>query len=395
LRQQTSIAQSAAQYARDILETELPSDITYHTVDHTEGVVEAALEIGRASGITSDELEIVELACWFHDVGYSKNAEGHESIGASMAYNFLVEHHYSEDSARKVRDCILATKMPQNPRNKLEEIVCDADLLHLAKDDFMEKSILLRREMEVRFGKKISEENWMMGTCEFMKNHHYFTQYARTKYGDAKKKNLEMAEEMYSEMKEEKDKKKDKSKKSKGPERSIETMFRLTSRNHLDLSAMADNKANIMISINAIILSVVVSVLVRRLEEFPYLVIPTVILTLVCLITIVLSILVTRPQVALGKFSRSDIEKRKVNLLFFGNFHRMRLDDYEWAMKSMMKDEEYLHSNLIHDIYYLGVVLGKKYRLLRICYTFFMFGFVISVMSFLVSEIFFRGAYPY
>ena len=172
-------------------------------------------------------------------------------------------------------------------------------------------------------------------------------------------------------------------------------MFRLTSRNHLDLSVMADNKANIMISINAIILSVVVSVLIRRLEEFPYLVVPTVILTFVCLITIVLSILVTRPQVALGKFSKSDIEKRKVNLLFFGNFHRMNLNDYEWAVKEMMKDGDNLYSNLIHDIYFLGVVLGKKYRLLRVCYTFFMFGFVISVMSFLVAEIFFRSAYPY
>jgi hypothetical protein len=196
--------------------------------------------------------------------------------------------------------------------------------------------------------------------------------------------------------KEGKHKKKDKSKKKdKGLERGIETMFRLTSRNHLDLSSMADNKANIMISINAIILSVVVSVLIRRLEEFPYLVVPTVILTFVCLITIVLSILVTRPQVALGKFSKSDIEKRKVNLLFFGNFHRMKLQDYEWAVKEMMKDGDYLYSNLIHDIYYLGVVLGKKYRLLRVSYTFFMFGFVISIVSFLVAEMFFRSAYPY
>ena len=240
-----------------------------------------------------------------------------------------------------------------------------------------------------------------------MEDHHYFTDYARKNYDDAKKKNLEMVEEIQKNMKsengsgegngkEKKHKKKDKSKKKdKGLDRGIETMFRLTSRNHIDLSSMADNKANIMISINAIILSVVVSVLVRRLEEFPYLVIPTVILTIVCLITIVLSILVTRPQVALGKFSKADIEKRKVNLLFFGNFHRMNLHDYEWAVKEMMKDGDYLYSNLIHDIYHLGVVLGRKYRMLRVCYTFFMFGFVISIVSFLVAEIFFRSAYPY
>ncbi|MEI9921076.1 MAG: Pycsar system effector family protein [Bacteroidota bacterium] len=392
------------------METKLPADITYHTVNHTVGVVDAALEIGKASGLSKDELEIVELACWFHDVGYSQHAEDHEFIGADVAFKFLIERKFPEARAEQVRNCILATKMPQRPRNKLEEVVCDADLLHLAKDGFMHKTKLLQQELEVTFGHKIPTDQWLKRTCMFMENHHYFTEYARKNYDDAKQKNLEMIEQIqkkmksenggdHGHMKEDKQKKKDKKdkskKKDKGLERGIETMFRLTSRNHIDLSSMADNKANIMISINAIILSVVVSVLIRRLEEFPYLVMPTIILTFVCLTTIVLSILVTRPQVALGKFSRSDIEKRKVNLLFFGNFHRMNLNDYEWAVKEMMKDGDYLYSNLIHDIYYLGVVLGKKYRLLRVSYTFFMFGFVISIVSFLVAEMFFRSAYPY
>jgi predicted metal-dependent HD superfamily phosphohydrolase len=388
--------EEASRTARNILETKLPDDITYHTLEHTKGVVDAALEIGKASGLTDDELEIVELACWFHDVGYSQDAGDHETIGANIAYSFLVERDFPVERAEKVRDCILATKMPQRPTNKLEEVVCDADLLHLAKGDFMNKSKLLRLEFETTFGQKIPEDKWLRNTCKFMEDHHYFTKYARENYAEAKKRNLETVEAIQKTMKDEKGKKKDKSKKKdKGLDRGIETMFRLTSRNHLDLSSMADNKANIMISINAIILSVVVSVLIRRLEEFPFLIIPTIILTLVCLTTIVLSILVTRPQVALGKFSRSDIEKRKVNLLFFGNFHRMKVDDYEWAVKEMMKDSDYLYSNLIHDIYHLGVVLGKKYRLLRVSYTFFMFGFVISIISFLVAEIFFRSASPY
>lgn len=403
----TAIAEEASRYARDILETKLPDDITYHNINHTESVVDAALEIGRASGLNRDELEIVELACWFHDVGYSQDAQDHEVIGANVAYSFLMARDFPEARAQQVRNCILATKMPQRPHTKIEEVVCDADLLHLAKNDFMDKTKLLRQELEGTFGEKIPTRKWLKKTCEFMENHHYFTDYARRKYDNAKLRNLQMVSQIEKKMKHEdenshgstkekkKKKDKDKSNKVKGLERGIETMFRLTSRNHIDLSSMADNKANIMISINAIILSVVVSVLIRRLEEFPYLVIPTVILTFVCLITIVLSILVTRPQVALGKFSKSDIADRKVNLLFFGNFHRMKLNDYEWAVKEMMKDEDYLYSNLIHDIYYLGVVLGKKYRLLRMSYTFFMFGFVISIVSFLVAEIFFRSAYPY
>lgn len=179
------------------------------------------------------------------------------------------------------------------------------------------------------------------------------------------------------------------------PDRGIETMFRLTSKNHLDLSSMADNKANIMISINSIMLSVLISVVFRKVEEYPHLLIPTLILTVVCLVTIVLSILSTRPNLNKGTFTEGDILSKKTNLLFFGNFHRMSLKEYEWAMKEMMKDADYLYSSLIRDIYFLGVVLGKKYKFLRLSYTIFMFGFVISVISFIVAEVFFKSLYPY
>lgn len=190
---------------------------------------------------------------------------------------------------------------------------------------------------------------------------------------------------------------KQKVKEAKGltPTRGIETMFRLTSKNHMELSALADNKANIMISINSIILSVMVSVLIRKLEEYPHMTAPAVLLTLVCLATIVFAVLATRPNVSKGKFERLDIHNKETNLLFFGNFHSMRLNDYEWAMKEMMKDGDYLYGSMIKDIYFLGAVLGKKYKLLRMSYTVFMFGFVISIISFIIAELFFKSPYPY
>lgn len=190
---------------------------------------------------------------------------------------------------------------------------------------------------------------------------------------------------------------KQKVKEAKGqtPTRGIETMFRLTSKNHMELSAMADNKANIMISINSIILSVMVTVLIRKLEEYPHMTIPAVVLTIVCLITIVFSVLATRPNITHGKFERQDIVNKEANLLFFGNFHKMRLEDYQWAMKEMLKDGDYLYSSMIKDIYFLGAVLGKKYKMLRASYTIFMFGFVISILGFIVAELFFKSPYPY
>lgn len=179
------------------------------------------------------------------------------------------------------------------------------------------------------------------------------------------------------------------------PTRGIETMFRTTSKNHMELSAIADNKANIMISINSIILSVMVSVLIRKLEEYPHMTVPAVMLTIVCLTTIVFAVLATRPNISKGKFKRLDIVNKETNLLFFGNFHRMSLKDYQWGMKEMIQDADYLYGSMIKDIYFLGVVLGKKYRLLRMSYTIFMFGFVLSILGFIFAELFFKSPYPY
>jgi hypothetical protein len=152
---------------------------------------------------------------------------------------------------------------------------------------------------------------------------------------------------------------------------------------------MADNKANIMITVNSIIVSILVSILIRKFEEFPNLIVPTVILTMVCLITIVFAVLATRPNVSSGRFTREDVQAKRTNLLFFGNFHNMTLEDYEEGVREMMTDSEFLYGSMTRDIYFQGKVLGRKYKLLRISYTVFMFGFVLAVFSFGIAIFFF------
>jgi len=109
------------------------------------------------------------------------------------------------------------------------------------------------------------------------------------------------------------------------------------------------------------------------------------ILALTCLISITLSILATRPSINSGRFTEEDIRNKKTNLLFFGNFHRMQLSDYQWGVNQMIKDKEYLYNTMMMDIYYLGVVLAKKYRYLRIAYTIFMVGMILSVLAFVYN----------
>jgi hypothetical protein len=178
-----------------------------------------------------------------------------------------------------------------------------------------------------------------------------------------------------------------KTKKGKQPrlERGVETLFRLTSGNHMKLSGMADAKAHILLSINSIIISIVLSVLVKNLSQLPYLIFPTILLLGVNLASIVFAVLTTNPKVSKGLFTAEQIRDREANLLFFGNFHKMEWETYEWGIKEMMYDKEYLYKSMTKDIYFLGKVLATKYHYLNIGYKVFMFGLIASVLAFGVS----------
>jgi hypothetical protein len=171
------------------------------------------------------------------------------------------------------------------------------------------------------------------------------------------------------------------------PERGVETMFRITSGHHQRLSDMADKKANIIITVNSIILSAVISLLLRRLPEEPYLIIPTFMLVSISLTAMIFAILATRPNLPNKVYTLQDIENKDVNLLFFGNFYKMSPEDFTTGMHQMMEDKDFLYGSLIRDNYGQGVVLGKKYRLLRLAYNIFMFGLIISVIAFLAAVI--------
>jgi hypothetical protein len=149
---------------------------------------------------------------------------------------------------------------------------------------------------------------------------------------------------------------------------------------------MADTKANIMISVNSIILSIVIGTVFRDLATTDTnLQIPIAILVAVCVTAIVFSILATRPTITSGTFTKEDITNKKTNLLFFGNFHKMGLTDYNWAMQELLSDKNYLYGSMIKDTYFLGIVLAKKYKYLRIAYNIFMFGLIIAILAFAIA----------
>jgi hypothetical protein len=223
----------------------------------------------------------------------------------------------------------------------------------------------------------------------FTEEHRFYTDYAIEEWGPAKEENL--LELIENKNKQQKKLKKEEAKarmkaryKNDNPERSIQTLFRVTLRNHIKLSDIADTKANILLSVNAIIISLALANMIPKLDAASnkHLLIPTLILILFSVASIILSVLSTRPQVTSGEFTKEQVKNREVNLLFFGNSHKMPFEQFKWGMKEIIKDKDYVYESLMLDLHLLGKVLHRKYKILRITYTVFMIGIIVSVIAF-------------
>lgn len=379
---------NTASHVQELFDKHSAPEQFYHNLEHTRGVVRACEEIADHYQLEEQDYLAVMIASWYHDVGYLyTDASRHEEKGAELAYKYVIDNNGSQELAEKVKECILATKMPQRPTSLISSIVCDGDLYHLGTDSFLDINKKVRKEYNSFCSEQLSSKEWRKTSLMLLEKHQYHTDYCKTVLQQGKQRNIDALKERIAKDKQEnkQDKESKKDKKNNTPSRGIETMFRTTSTNHLRLSEMADSKANIMITVNSIIASILVSVLFRKLEDDTRLVIPAILFLGTSLVSIIFAILVTRPNVTQGTFTKEDIDKKRANLLFFGNFHRMKLKDYQSGINAMMNDSQFLYGSMTRDIYNLGVVLGRKYRLLRITYSVFMFGFIVSILSFVVA----------
>ncbi len=166
--------------------------------------------------------------------------------------------------------------------------------------------------------------------------------------------------------------------------RGVSDMFRTSYRNHIELSAIADNKSNIMISINGIIISIMIASVSNQINSSSWLILPTAILILTCMVSLIYSVLAARPRVSNEKVTLEDVRSNRSNILFFGNFQSMDRNDYVTGLEELMSDSGRLYNTMARDLHSLGVVLSKKFKLLRIAYNIFMIGLVVSVCSFLL-----------
>ena len=391
-------------YITQFFKENVPEQYVYHDLIHTQDVVRSCRQIGLAFGLPMEDLENLQIAAWFHDSGYDKGPENHEERSAEYVAAFLENYNYPSQVVDIIKDCIKVTKLPQNPVGLLQQIICDADLSHLGEKNYWMRTARVRQELIVTHNKLMTEEEWIEFELAFMIGQNYHTKVAKDMYQKRKLKHIaqlrkqqmrlnpdmsKVVDDIFIfEKEEQKEKWKILAKQSNqeikhiSVGRGVETMYRTTYDTHNNLSALADHKANLMLSINTIMISIVFSVLVPQLNNAPQLILPTVVLLTVCLTSIIFATLSTRPKVTTGEVTLDDIRNKRSNLLFFGNFYNMKLEDFQWGMMEMIKDSNFQYSSMTRDLYYLGKVLAQKYRYLTFCYNIFMFGMILSVILF-------------
>jgi len=386
-----NIIQKAEDFVFALFKDKLSPSYTYHNFNHTSRVVNATKKLIESEKLTENEETALLLAAWFHDTGYVIGNDKHEEKSIGFLTEFLEDKKIDTNIFPLAQSLILATEFSKSPENLPEKIIRDADCSHFADKNYLAISELLRDEWEVTINRKLTDLEWNIENRDMLTRcHRYFTDHAKKKWQKQKDANIALIQERIHFLNSESEKavaKKKKNEKEEKPERGIETMFRTTLNNHTQLSQIADSKANILLSVNAIIISISLSTLIPKLDSpsNAHLVFPTFILIFFSVVSIIFAILSTKPKVTSGSFTRKEIADKKVNLLFFGNFYKMPADEYLWAMNEMMKDKEYLYNSMVKDLYFLGLVLHRKYSLLRTTYTIFMIGIIVSVLAFVIA----------
>lgn len=356
-------------------------DRRYHDYAHSKKVAEEVFRLAQSAGIGKKNTEDLVLAAIFHDVGYATDPKNHEQVSAEYAEKFLLENEFDPIRIESVKKYILATKLSWDGFDLNSQYLRDADLNSLSSNDYIRiNEDLLHERINIE-GLEISEEDWTDQNINFFRRHTYHTDEAIELYKKGKARNfkrlLTKKNEALTEKKQQ----------TLASSKAAQTQLKTSLRNHIDLSSIADNKANIMLSVNAIVITVGLPLMAQQVYENKLFIIPIIVLGLSSTISMAYATLSTRPIKMKGVSDLKEIPNKKTNLFFFGNFFKMNFADYEVGIKQVVGDDEILENSVVRDLFFLGKSLGEKFHYLRICYNAFLVGMILTVILFVILSL--------
>jgi uncharacterized protein len=186
-------------YVKQLFETH-PDSFLYHNLQHTKDVVDMVKDISENSGTNEEQEEVLLIAAWFHDTGYPHNILHHEEKSAEIAQEYLERVSFPAAKIKTVKELILSTRIPQNPGTLTEKIICDADIAYIGHDDFINRISSLRDEWVQTIKKTFTDEEWIKQNIDFIEANFFHTEYARQKFGEARKKNLSLLKQIANQL---------------------------------------------------------------------------------------------------------------------------------------------------------------------------------------------------
>jgi len=380
------LVKKTEKYIKNLLAEQMNKNFLFHTQGYAKKTIGKAEKILEDSEVfKNDRNEILIATCFIH-AGYAVDYNNHVEESVQLASNYLQDNNVDKDKIDKVLDLIRSAWNNKEPKSVSEKIVKDVRTWFYASEDFEEMLQLLRLELE-NFDKSVPDmDTWRLDYVEELRvKHRFYTEYAKENWQEEKEDNiLSLISRLQKAEKTERKEVLKAKLKDESPQRAIQSLYRIELRNHIKLSDIADTKANILLSVNAIIISLLLANLLPKLDtpSNSYLIYPTVIFVLFSIASMIMSVLATRPKVDNEDVVENEINKKDTNYLFFGNFHTMNVKDFKSKIRDIIKSQDTIYDSLSMDLYYLGKVLQEKYRLLRWTYTIFIIGIILSVVAF-------------
>ena len=394
----TELLRETALYIQDYYNSNFNEQYCFHQYNRTINIVRHCDALASSMDLGKQESKLVHLAAWFLETGYCIDYQNYQVKSAELAAAYYKAKGVEDEKIETIVECILSTRMPMQAVTATAQIVCDASMYHLAEKDAHQILNTLRAEYAALSVREFTDEEWIKENIDKLSNHFYFTSAARKLYQKGKskslagyKKNLELLHEIVQEPPHQTSQvpatehEKIVAEGAVKLERGVETFFRITEQRHMELASRAHEKASLLISINAIVISIVLSVLITKLDESQYLLLPTLLLIITASATIIFSILSTRPKLIKDSSKHNPIPGHEMNIIFFGDFAKLSLDEYKKSMQVTYKNRATLYDSLSKDIYYQGIILVWKYKYINIAYNIFMYGFIITILSFIAA----------
>lgn len=387
--QDSAIVRAAALTSSHLFDQYHKSHLVFNNYGLTFQAVQQVQEITAVSGTDLITREIALISAWFLQLGYQINYQQPVAQSLRAIGQFFTKQAYPEDRRARVVECLQNVGHQHIPKTLEAKIVKDAFTIASYLSNFELQTNLKRLEWSTMEVRTFTDLEWLEYLQETLLEIRLWTPFAKAKYSQLIGQHL-LEVQTKSEKKSRKEQAEPIPALFSGLEKSMtsrgaQTFFRTNYRNHINLSAIADNKANIMISVNSILISVLITLLSYRniAETQPMILLPVTLFLITGLASLISAVLAARPKVTTHEWTANTEALLKKNMIFFGSFSRLPLEKYENLMDELLRDDQLLYGNMVRDLYFLGKVLDKKYRFLSISYNIFMMGFIITVVAFL------------